>query len=122
MLRGGLERTQTLRPEDFERGPELRDGLRSCAVQALRAVPPFGDEAGVFQDAQMLRNRGPRYIEAARDLPDRELPARDETKDLAATGLAEGGKCVDFLRVSGRLLTVKAQRRPSVTDSRLNHD
>jgi len=61
-------------------------------------------------------------VEAARDVADRELLARDEAKDLAASWFTEGGKCVDFLRVSARLLTVKALTPFGVTDSRPNHD
>ena len=70
----------------------------------------------------MLGDRRPGDVEAARDLADGELSARDEAKDLAAAGLAEGGKCVDFLRVSRHLLKVKVAARHAVTDSRLNHD
>jgi len=113
VLGGDLQRTQTLGPEDLEGGPELRDGLGSRAVQALRPVPPLGDEAGLLQDAEVLGDRRPRDVEAARDVADRELLARDEPKDLAASGFAESGKCVDFLRVSRRLLIVKATCDPS---------
>jgi hypothetical protein len=121
-LRGDLQRTQTLGPEDLEGRPELGDGFGARAVQALRPLPPLGDEAGLLQDAKVLGDRRPSDVEAARDVADRELLARDEAKDLAAAWLAEGGKCVDFLRVSRRLLKVKAGARLVGTDSRLNHD
>jgi hypothetical protein len=70
----------------------------------------------------VLRDRGPSDVEAARDVADRELLARDEPKDLAAAWLAECGKRVDFLSVSASLRTVKAVLVAAVTDSRLNHD
>jgi hypothetical protein len=122
VLRGSFQGTQTLGPEHLEGCPELSDGLRSRAVETLRPVAPFGDESRLLQDAKVLRDRRSGDVEAARDIADRELLARDEPKDLAAPGFAEGGKSVDFLRVSARLLTVKALRRSVVTDSRLNHD
>jgi hypothetical protein len=121
-LGGVLQRTQALGPEDLERGPELSDGFRSRAVQALRAIPPQGDEAGVLQDAEVLRDRRPRDVEAARDVADRELLARDQAKDLAASRFPEGGKWVDFSSVSWFLPSVKAVGTPGVTDSRRNHD
>ena len=122
MLGGDLQRTQTLGPEDLERGPELGDGLGARSVQALGPVAAVGHEAGLPQHAEVLGDRGSRDVEAARDVADRELLARDEAKDLAAPRFAEGGKCVDFSRVSRRLLIVKAAVRPAVTNSRLNHD
>ncbi len=100
----------------------MGDGFRSRAVQALRAVTPLGDEAGFLQDAEVLRDRRSRDVEATRDVADRELLARDEAKDLAAPRFTEGGKCVDFLRVSRYLLIVKAAQPFVVTDSRLNYD
>jgi len=54
MLGGGFQRTQTLGPEDLEGGPELGDGFRARAVQTLRAVAPFGNEACLFQNAKVL--------------------------------------------------------------------
>jgi len=70
----------------------------------------------------MLRDRRPGDVEAARDVADRELLARDEAQDLAASRFAKGGKCVDFLRVSRRLLKVKTSAQRVGTDSRPNHD
>jgi glutamine synthetase len=122
VLGGGLERTQTLGPEDLEVSPELGDGFRPRAIQAFRPVPSLGDQARLLQDAQVLGDGRPGDVEAAGDLTDRELLARDESKDLAAAGLTECGKSVDILRVSARLRTVKATSRPFVTDSGLNHD
>ena len=55
----------------------------------------------------MLRDGGPSDVETARDVANRELLAGDEAKDLAASRLSEGGKCVHFLRVSPGLLSVK---------------
>jgi len=70
----------------------------------------------------VLRDRRPGDVEAARDVADRQLLARDETKDLAASRFTECGKWVDFLSVSGFLRSVKALEPPVATDSRLNHD
>ena len=122
MLRGVLQRTQALGPEDFEGRPELSDGLGSRPIETLGPVPPLGDEARVFEDAEMLRDRRPRDVETARDVADGELLARDEPKDLAASRLTDCGKWVDFSSVSLFLPSVKALARPIVTDSRLNHD
>jgi hypothetical protein len=121
VLGGDLERTQTLGPEDFEGGPELSDGLGSRAIQALGPVAPLGDEARVLQHAKVLRDRRSRNVESARDVADRQLLARDEAKDLAASRFTECGKWVDFLSVSGFLPSVKALAPRVVTDSRRNH-
>jgi len=102
VLGGGFESTQALGPENLEVGPELGDRLRARAIEALRAVPPLGDQPRLLQDAQVLGDRRSRDVEAAGDVADRELLARDEAKDLAAAGLPKCGKCVDILRVSLR--------------------
>jgi hypothetical protein len=86
VLGGSLQRTQTLGPEHLEGCPELSDGLRSRAVEALRAVAPLGDESRLLEDAKMLGDGRPGDVETARDVADRELLARDEPKDLAASG------------------------------------
>jgi hypothetical protein len=99
-LGGSLEGTQALGPEDLQVTPELGDGLRSGAIEALRAVSPFGDQAGLLQDAEVLGDRRPRDVEAAGNVADGELLARDEAEDLAAARLTKGCKSVDFLRVS----------------------
>src|SRR5467141_3656299 len=122
MFGGGLERTQALGPEHFERRPELSDGLRSRPIQTLGPVPPFCDKARVLEDAEVLRDRRPSDVEPARDVADGELLARDEAKDLAASRFTECGKWVDFSSVSLFLPSVKALARHIVTDSRLNHD
>jgi len=111
-FRGGLQRTQTLGPEDFEGCPELGDGFRPRPVQALRPVSTLGHETGLFQDAKVLGDRGPGHVEAARDVADRELLARDETEDLAAPRFAKCGKSVDFWSVSRFLPSVKALGGP----------
>src|SRR2546426_7892811 len=82
LLRGGLQRPKAVVPERFEVRAELGDGLRARAVQALRATPAFGHEAGLLQDAQVLRDRRPCHVEAARDLPDRELGRGDQSENL----------------------------------------
>jgi hypothetical protein len=99
-LGGSFEGTQALGPEDLEITPELGDGLRSGAIEALGAVSPLGDQPGLLQDAKVLGDRRPRDVEAAGDVADGELLARHEAKDLAAAGLTEGCKSVDILRVS----------------------
>jgi hypothetical protein len=70
VLGGGLERTQALGPEDLEISPELGDGFRPRAIQALRPVPPLGDQARLLQDAQVLGDGRPGDVEAAGDLTD----------------------------------------------------
>jgi hypothetical protein len=110
-LRGSLQGTQTLGPEDLEGGPELSDGLGTRTVEALRPVTTLRDQARLFEDPEVLGDRRTRDVEAARDVADRELLARDETKDLAAARLTECGKRVDFASVSVSLPTVKALLR-----------
>ena len=122
MLRGSLQGTQTLGPEHLERCPKLGDGLGSCTVQTLRALAPLRHQACLLQDAEVLGDRRPRDIEPPRDVADRELLAGNQAKDLAASGLTKGCKCVDFLRVSACLLKVKTLGGFLVTDSRPNHD
>jgi hypothetical protein len=121
-LRGSLQGTQTLGPEDLEGGPELSDGLGTRTIEALRPVTTLRDEARLFEDPEVLGDRRTGDVEAARDVADRELLARDETKDLAAARLAKCGKRVDFASVSVSLPTVKAMLAAAVTYSRLNHD
>jgi hypothetical protein len=122
MLGRGLERTQALGPEHFERRPQLSDGLRSRPIEPLGPVPPFGHKASVLEDAEVLRDRRSRDVETARDVADGELLARDEAKDLSASRFTKRGKWVDFSSVSAFLPSVKALTRPIVTDSRLNQD
>jgi hypothetical protein len=58
----------------------------------------------------MLGDGGPRNVETARDVANRELLARDEAEDLAASRFAECGKCVDLPSVSLSLPKVNASR------------
>jgi len=71
----------------------------------------------------VLRDRRPGDVKAARDVADGELLARDEAEDLAASRFTQSGKCVDFWRVSARLLSVKAARlAPSPIHDRITTD
>src|SRR5438067_10297681 len=110
-FRGGFQRTQTLGPEDFEGRPELGDGLGPRAVEALGPLAPLGDEAGLFQDAKVLRDRGPGDVEAACDVADRELLARDEAENRAASRFTECCKSGDFWSVRGSFRSVRAPAR-----------
>src|SRR5438105_5954723 len=114
----GFQGAQALRPVRLERSPELSDRLGPRAVQALRSVPPLGHQTGLPQDAQVLGHRRPGDVEAARDLADGELSARDEPQNLSPARLAERRKCVHFFSVSVTLRTCKRL----ATDLRLNHD
>jgi len=96
VLRGSFQGTQALGPEHLEGCPELGDGLGSRAVQTLRALAPLRHQACLLQDAEVLGDRRPRDIEPPRDVADRELLAGNQAKDLAASGLTKGCKCVDF--------------------------
>src|SRR2546426_1372951 len=94
LLRGCLQRPKALVPERFEISAELGDRLRARAIQALRAASALGHEARLLQDTEMLRDRRPRDLEAARDLPDRELGRGHQSEDLAPPRFPERGEGV----------------------------
>src|SRR5207249_8589051 len=77
-----LECLEPLVPERLEEGLELRQSLRPGPVEPLRAVPSLGHQTRLLQDAQVLRDRGPRDVELRCDLPRRELAVADERQDL----------------------------------------
>jgi len=122
VLGGSFEGTQALGPEDLEITPELCDGLRSGPIEALRAVSPLGDQTRILQDAEVLGDCRSRDVEAAGDVANGELLARDEAKDLAAAGLTEGCKSVDIFEGKSPLTDRQAARRAFVTDLGPNQD
>src|SRR5437867_3625698 len=123
LLRGGLQRAKAVVPERLESGAELRQGLGARAVEAPRAIAPFCHEARLLQDAQVLRYRRPADVEAAGDLPDRQLRKAYQPKDFAPPRLSQRRKRVHGRSVSVCLRMCQIQPPSSLaTDSRPNQD
>ena len=84
-----LERSELLVPERIEERLDLREPLRASPVQPLRAVPPFVHQTGLLQDAEVLRDRGPRHVEVRRNLAGAQLPSAHELEDAAPARLGD---------------------------------
>ena len=68
-------------------------GRDAAGVQPVDALGPdggVGDEAGVLQHAQVLRDGRPTHGQACGELADRLRPLRDQLQDAATRRVAEG--------------------------------
>ena len=66
-------------------------------IQALAPVPAHGDKLGLFEDAQMLRNRGKRHPEGLRELARGPLAVLERHEDCATCRMRDGVKDVTLL-------------------------
>ena len=89
-FRLGLEGRERVGPELVEELTERAKTLCLHGVHPLRARGPVGHEAGVFQDAEMLGNRGSTHGKCAGQLADRLRPPAQPQEDGAARAVAEG--------------------------------
>jgi len=84
-------------PESIE---VVTESIDARGVQFVQPPVPgwaIDDEAGVFQDAQVLRDRRTAHGEAARELADRLRSIQQTFEDRPAGRIAEG---VELLRMS----------------------
>jgi len=89
-LRCALERGESVSPEPIEIRAERRQPFGVDAVEPAVADLPDVNKPGLFQDAQVLRNRRPADREPARQRPYRERPVDESLEDRAAGRVAEG--------------------------------
>lgn len=83
---------EAIGPEGIEPSSQLDRRLGSSSVQPPGAVTTLNQEPGGTQNAEMLRDRRPRDIEAGSDLPGWELAIPHERQDLPPSRL---GQCVE---------------------------
>ena len=89
-----LERPQRVDPEALEVGTERGHRLGIHGVQPPRAVGAIGDQLGVFENPQMLRNRGTTHRQVARDIDHRQRPFSHQPRENGpASRIAE---CVEL--------------------------
>ena len=89
-FRLGLEGRERVGPKLVEEVAQRPQALSFDGVDPLRAMGPVGHEAGVFQDAQMLGDRGPTHRKRAGQLADGPGPTTQAQQDGAASAVAEG--------------------------------
>src|SRR6266508_939224 len=87
-----LQGVEAIGPELLEERPYLRQPLRPGSVQALRPLPALGEEPGVLQDLQVLRDGRPRHVEVRGDPARRHLPVPHQPEDLPAGWLGDRSK------------------------------
>ena len=90
-----LQGIDVLRPETAEGSKpfvELHERLRSQAVEASLRFDSRLDEAGVFQHAQVLRDRRLRQSKLALDLADGTLRREQQAQDGPSIGLGDDGE------------------------------
>jgi hypothetical protein len=85
-----LKPVQARGPELLEQSPHGIESLGADDVQAPLRLRPHGDEAGVVEHLQMLRDGLLRDVEVFGDLADRARLIPDQAEDRAAPGLGDG--------------------------------
>src|SRR5262245_3314313 len=98
LLDDRLEGRQRLVPKPVELGPQCGQPLGVDLVDALLAGPDVDDEAGVLQDLEVLRDRGPADRQITGQLADRARALRQPLEDRAPGRVGE--HCPAALRVS----------------------
>ena len=88
----GFEGVQRGVPELIQPGADLAQAMRVDLIDASCAVRPIGDQAGVLEDFQVLRDGGPAHRQALRQLAHRRRPAGEAFKYLAPGRVGQGGE------------------------------
>ena len=70
-------------------GPELR---RDEAIAAFSTMPLLGHEAGIEQDAEVLRDGRPAHLEMSRNPADGAVGINEEVEHQATRGMANSRK------------------------------
>src|SRR5262249_61927034 len=83
-----LELLERGRPELIEKLADGSESFRADGVEAALALRPDGDEAGLAQDLQVLRDRLLRDLEVGGGLVDRARLLAHEQQDRPSTRLA----------------------------------
>src|SRR6516164_912748 len=87
MLGGILQVFECITPEVAQ----LAQAFRTSAVQSTGPVAPFGEQAGLTQDAQVLRNGRPGDVwEMSSDLTRRPFAVAYQAQDCLASGIGQG--------------------------------
>jgi len=92
LLNGRLEGEEGVIPELVEMRPESRDPLGVQLVQATLPIRAIHDQAGLFQDPQMLGHRRATDRELAGYLPDPPGPIGEAFEDRPSSGMTQGVK------------------------------
>jgi hypothetical protein len=80
-------------PELIEPAPERAETLRVDVVHATRAFGLVGDQAGVFEDFEMLGDCGAAYGHFGGDFADSAGAGTKMFEDLATGGVGQGYQC-----------------------------
>ena len=92
MLDGTGEGGELVVPEPVQVRAQRREAAGVQPVDTLGPDGGIGDEAGVLEHAQVLRDGGAAHGQAGRELADGVRPFRDELEDAAPRGIGEGGE------------------------------
>jgi hypothetical protein len=85
------QRLESRIPELFEERPQFSEALGPDAVQPPSTVSSLGDQAGVTEDSQVLRDRRPGDVgKVTGDRAGSQFLALNEQKDLAAARFSDG--------------------------------
>ena len=91
MLGGILQVFECITPEVAQPAAQLAQAFRTSAVQSTGPVAPFGEQAGLTQDAQVLRNGRPGDLwEMSSDLTRRPFAVAYQAQDCLASGIGQG--------------------------------
>ena len=66
--------------------------LRVKMIETMASIALFANQAGVAQQAKVLRNRGPRHRKGTRDFACWLAAVAEKVKDSAAGGIRQGAK------------------------------
>jgi hypothetical protein len=91
-----FEAVEVSRPKLAIRGQplvQLHERLGADAVEAPLGIGACLDEPGVFENAEVLGDRGLTYAEAVDEVTNRLFAVAEEVEDLQPTRLGEDFKC-----------------------------
>ena len=77
-------------PELLQVIPERGKAFGPGAIESPGPHSTNGNQAGLFQDSKVLRNRWMGHLETGRDLAGRQLLLEDQPENLAAARLSNG--------------------------------
>ena len=80
-LNRGFETIKSEVPEAIEKCSQLVEAVRTQAIQSFRPFSSFGHEPDLDEDANVLRNRGARRLEAAGDFTRSQLARSDQPQN-----------------------------------------
>src|SRR5215212_9305799 len=93
-----LDAVELVRPETLEHFSPIVNGFKLLAIDAVKALAAFlahGDQADLFEDAEVFGDHGLRPAEVMDEAIDRHLTVGEGFQHTAALGLGDGVEGVE---------------------------